>query len=220
MRYYGNPSSPKVRDLMVARDDFGMITTPRQGNVLMDGVSVIADNGCYGDGFPGYGKWISWLESMTPRVAQFEFATAPDVFDAESGIGDAPATLDRSMPWLPAIRSLGYPVAFVAQDGSEAPGMIPWDLLDVLFIGGGDEWKRGRRSQFVIEEALRRGKKVHMGRCVNGLSSMWSAHERGCHTSDSTYLRFGPDRNVDNVIRWLDIINQQTGLFPQPGGVV
>jgi hypothetical protein len=186
VRYYGNPSSPKVRDLMVARDDFGMITTPKQGNVLMDNVSVIADNGCYGDGFPGYGKWISWLESMTPRIAQFEFATAPDVFDA--------------------------------QDGSEAPGMIPWDLIDVLFIGGGDDWKRGRRSQLVIEEALRRGKRVHMGRCVNGLSSMWSAHERGCHTSDSTYLRFGPDKNVDNVTRWLDIINQQAGLFPQPGG--
>ncbi|MFE9127337.1 hypothetical protein ACFYOF_18290 [Streptomyces sp. NPDC007148] len=47
---------------------------------------------------------------------------------------DAAATLAESLPWLERIRGLGVPVAFAAQDGSEH-GHIPWDLIDVLFLG-------------------------------------------------------------------------------------
>jgi len=202
---------------MAARDDFGAMMTPKQGNKLPDDVVFACDNGCYGDGWPGYGKWISFLESLAPYADRCLFAVAPDVFRPDLGRGDSVATLKRSLPWLPVIRSLGFPAAFVAQEGSEAPGMIPWDLVDVVFIGGGDEWKLGRPSQLVIEAALARGKRVHFGRKVNGLSSMWKAHNRGCHTSDSTYIRYGPDKNVLDVIQWLDIINNHGEMFAAAG---
>lgn len=218
MIYYGNPSTATVRNLMVRRDDFGMITTPEQGNKVLPGVKVIGDNGCFGKGYPGDEKWVTWVETtLCPHREQTGFVVAPDVFLTEQKIGDAVATLERSLPWLRIIRGMGLPAAFVAQDGSEAPGMIPWPELDVLFVGGGDTWKKGRRSQDVIEEALARGKRVHMGRCVNGLSSMWSAHERGCHSSDSTFLRYGPNWNVRKIVAWLDVINLQDGFFPRVG---
>jgi hypothetical protein len=156
---------------MAQRADLCAIRTPLQGNRVPDGTRWAADNGCFGDGFPGYGKWIGWLEGHAEHADRALFATAPDVFRPDLGRGDAKATLKRSLPWLPAIRALGYPTAFVAQEGSENPGLIPWELVDVVFIGGGDEWKLGRGSQLVVDEALRRGRRVHMGR-VNSLERL------------------------------------------------
>jgi hypothetical protein len=91
----------------------GCIVTPMQGNRVPDGATWIADNGCYGHGYPGDGEWIAWLASRKADRSSCLFATAPDV------VGDAVATLARSGPWLPRIRTLGYPAALVAQDGLE-----------------------------------------------------------------------------------------------------
>src|SRR5262245_29788659 len=194
---------------MATRDDFGAMMTPKQGNKLPADAVFACDTGLYGRGrgWPGYDKWLRFLEGLAPHADRCLFATAPDEFRPDLGRGDAEATLARSLPWLPVIRSLGFPAAFVAQEGSERPGMIPWDQLDVLFIGGGDEWKLGPLSQQVIDAALDRGKHVHFGRKVNGLASMRRAHDRGCHSSDSTYIAFAPDKNVRNIVRWLDTIN-------------
>jgi hypothetical protein len=219
--YLAPPSTPLVRDLMAQRADLCAIRTPLQGNRVPDGTRWAADNGCFGDGFPGYGKWIGWLEGHAEHADRALFATAPDVFRPDLGRGDAKATLKRSLPWLPAIRALGYPTAFVAQEGSENPGLIPWELVDVVFIGGGDEWKLGRGSQLVVDEALRRGRRVHMGR-VNSLERLASATKRGIHTADGTYSVFAPDKNIRDVCRWLDIVNGQLDLFavgiPNQGG--
>jgi hypothetical protein len=215
--YLGNPSTRFVRDRMAERDDLGAMMTPKQGNKLPDDTVFACDTGLFGGEWTGYGKWISFLEKLAPHADRCLFATAPDVFRPDLGRGDADGTLALSLPWLPVIRSLGFPTAFVAQEDSEQPGMIPWELVDVVFIGGGDAWKLGRPSQLVIEAALARGKRVHFGRKVNGLSSMWKAHNRGCHTSDSTFISFGPDKNVLEVIRWLDIINNHGEMFAAAG---
>lgn len=218
MLYLANGSSPKVREAMT-RSELGQMCTPAERRAPLDGVTWAADNGCFGKGYPGDDAWVKFAESLIPHLDRVAFVVAPDVFLPEQGVGDAVATLERSLPWLRVIRGMGFPAAFVAQDGCEVPGMVPWPDLDVLFVGGGDAWKKGRRSQVVIEEALARGKRVHMGRCVNGLSSMWSAHERGCHSSDSTFLRYGPNWNVRKIVAWLDVINHQDGLFPRVGEV-
>src|SRR5215468_471519 len=96
----------------------GCITTPKQGNRLPDGVTFCADNGAYGTGYPGDGAWWLWLQTLPAE--RCAFAVAPDVpFDAV-------ATLERSSPWLPRIRSLGIPAAYAAQDGIEHT-TVPWD---------------------------------------------------------------------------------------------
>lgn len=195
MRFFGNPtSSQKVHDAM--RDGLiDFIDTPGQGNVRPAGVAWCADNGCYGKGYPGEAAWFAWLEANAHNAATCVFAVAPDV------VADAEATLSRSLPWLPKIRDLGYPAAFVAQNGLTIE-TCPWDEFDVLFIGGDDAFKLGREARVLIREAKARGKHVHMGR-VNSEKRMRYAQAVGCDSVDGTYLVFGPDVNLPKVLGWL-----------------
>src|SRR5690349_16728191 len=112
----------------------GLIDQPAQRkstqtNAAHDvGVLWCADNGCFADKWDE-AVWWKFLVDNAHRASTCLFAVAPDV------VGDAAATLERSAPWLGKIRELGYPVAFVAQDGLEVLP-VPWDEFDVLFIGG------------------------------------------------------------------------------------
>ena len=200
MRYFANPTTVSVRDAMTT-GKISAIMTPMQGNSLPEGVEWCADNGCFGKGWPGETAWLAWLESYTPEQrSRCRFAVAPDV------VGDAAATLARSLPWLAAIRALGYPVAYVAQDGSETISP-PWDSLDVLFIGGSTEWKLGHHARALVREAKQRGKRVHMGR-VNSERRYRYALAIGCDSADGTYLTFGPEMNLPNVLSWLRVTDQ------------
>lgn len=200
MRYFATPSTQRVRDAMTA-GHLGMIATPMQGNRILDGVEWAADNGCgpgrtgVARGYPGDEAWWIWLKSRTPeQVARCAFAVAPDV------LCDAMATLDRSLPWLPKIRSLGYSAAVVAQNGLEDL-IVPWDAFDVLFLGGDTEWKLGRAARVLTAEARRLGKGVHMGR-VNSEKRYRYAHAIGCTSVDGTYLTYGPDVNLPSLLAW------------------
>lgn len=192
MLYFANPCSPLVvaamRDGLIA-----YIDTPAQGNRRPAGIPWCADNGRYGKGWPGADEWIAWLASMDP--ADCLFATAPDV------VGDAAATLAESLPWLPRIRALGYPAALVAQDGLESLD-VPWDAFDVLFIGGTTAWKLGPHARTLVAEAKHHGKRVHMGR-VNSERRYRYAAAIGCDSADGTYLTFGPDRNLPDLLAWV-----------------
>lgn len=206
MLYLATPSTQRVRDAMAnPANNLGLITTPKQGNKHVSGVPWVADNGCYSKGYPGDAKWFAWLESLTEHAPRCLFAVAPDV------VADAVATLKRSAPWLPRIRALGYPAALVAQDGLETLA-VSWDEFDVLFIGGSTEWKLGSHAAHLIAEAKAHGKRVHMGR-VNSLERLRGAHLRGCDTADGTYIAFGPDVNLPDVLRWLRTVNTQDTLF-------
>ena len=124
MLYFANPASSQVVAAM--RDGLlGFIDTPAQGNARPSGLTWCADNGCFGKGYPGDGEWFAWLERHAVDADSCAFAVAPDV------VGDAAATIARSLPWLPRIRALGYPAAYVAQDGSESIPP-PWDDLDEI----------------------------------------------------------------------------------------
>lgn len=215
--WFGNPSTARVRDRMVWRakhrgGDFGCITTPKQGNTLPDDAPLIADNGRYGNGWSSFGRWVGWLESMQDIADRFRFVTAPDVFDSNLHRGDAAQTLALGRVWLPVIRSFGYPAAFVSQEESHKPGMIPWDELDALFIGGGDMWKWGPAVVDLCHEAKARGKWVHFGR-VNSLKRCKAALDKGGDSADGTFLAKGPDENLPIVEGWLNTLNPQHGLF-------
>lgn len=191
--YLANASSSMVRDAMRA-GLIGQMVTPAEGRKPLSGVSYAADNGRYGKGYPGDVQWFAWLNSL-PREHCL-FAVAPDV------VADAEATLRDSLPWLPRIRSLGFPAAFVAQDGLEDIE-VPWDEFDVLFIGGTTQWKLSPNAARLAREAKDRGKRVHMGR-VNSGRRKAIADLFECDTVDGTFLAFGPDVNLPHLLRWMD----------------
>lgn len=124
---------------------------------------------------------------------------------------DAAATLTESLPWLEPIRALGIPTAFAAQDGSEH-GLIPWHLIDVLFLAGSTEWKTGPAAHRLALQARERGLAVHMGR-VNSRRRLRIAQAFGCATADGTYLAFGPDTNLPRLLAWMSELRALPTLF-------
>lgn len=192
MLYLANPCGPAVITAMQA-EEIGYIDTPAQGNKRPEGVTWCADNGAFSDRWDAE-TWWRFLVDNAAAAASCLFAVAPDV------VCDAAATLQRSLPWLPKIRALGYPVAFVAQDGQESLP-VPWGQLDCLFIGGTTEWKLGHHARTLVAEAKARGKWVHMGR-VNSRRRYQYAEAIGCDSCDGTYLTFGPDTNLPKLLGW------------------
>jgi hypothetical protein len=185
--------------------ELGMIVTPNQGNRLPYGVKWCADNGCgptrtgpVGSAYPGDDAFLAWLDKLSDRATDCRFAVAPDV------LGDAAATLARSLPMMPKIRAMGYKVALVAQDGLEHMiDQIPWDDFDALFIGGSTEFKLSPGAARIVAEAKRHGKWVHMGR-VNSRKRLMYAYAIGCDSADGTYLVYGPSVNLPKLMGWLD----------------
>lgn len=180
------------------------IDTPKQGNNRTPGVVWCADNGCFGKGYPGDTAWYAWLTTHQDAADTCLFAVAPDV------VGDAPATLQRSLPWLPKIRALGYPAAFAAQDGLQDLE-VPWDEFDVLFIGGTTEWKLGVHARRLVAEAKQHRKWVHMGR-VNSARRYRYAEHIGCNSVDGTYLTYGPNVLLPDVLAWIESANHLFSL--------
>lgn len=181
---------------MMLEKRLGYIDTPYQQNVRPDADLIwIADNGCYSNRFRT-DHWWKFLERHAHLAGSCMFATAPDV------VGDALATLERAKPWLYRIRQLGYPVAYVAQDGQEDVP-IPWEEIDALFIGGSTEFKLGGYAQQLCREAKDRGKWVHMGR-VNSRKRWKLAESWGCDSADGTFLTYAPDHNLQRMLRWFE----------------
>jgi hypothetical protein len=208
VRYFANPCGERVMDAMRA-GLIDLIDQPNQSKrppcdeMRAAGVPWVADNGAFSDKFDET-KWWKFLTDNAHAADTCVFAVAPDV------VGDAQATLDRSLPWLPKIRALGYPAAFVAQDGLEDLE-VPWDEFDCLFIGGTTTWKLNPHARALVREAKARGKWVHMGR-VNSERRWRYADAIGCDSVDGTYLTFGPDTNLPKLLAWTRN-NDQPGMF-------
>lgn len=209
MIYFANPTGDPVVHQAMADGLVGFIDTPHQRNKRPAGIVWCADNGCFGQAKTKAKRfreehWWSWL-CGAEGVDMCAFATAPDV------VGDAEATLARSTPWLSKIRQLGYPAAFVAQDGFDHIP-VPWDEFDVLFIGGTDDFKVGPEGHRAIAAGRAHGKWVHCGR-VNGGRRYRMAHALGCDSVDGTYLRFGPSVLLPNLLHWKQQAFSQHALF-------
>lgn len=213
MLYFANPTGSAM-NYMLDRT-LGYIDTPLQGNKRPAGVIWCADNGCFNDHTFDEDRWWNWLVKHCGAVSDCVFATAPDV------MGDHAATVVRSEPWLQRIRDLGYPAAFVAQDGS-TPANIPWNDFDVLFVGGTNDFKLGSDAHAVILEAKSRKMWVHAGR-INSrkryrmfASSLYGpslAGGTGCESCDGTYLVFGPKVNLPKLLSWIDEYKSCPELF-------
>ncbi|MET8411728.1 hypothetical protein ABZV34_27145 [Streptomyces sp. NPDC005195] len=206
MLHLATPSGADVRAAMQA-GLLACMTTPAQGNVIPAGALYACDNGKFGKGWPGAAAWFAWLTTTVERYGSERclWAVAPDV------PMDAAATLAESLPWLEEIRALGIPAAFAAQDGSEH-GLVPWELVDVLFLAGSTEWKTSPVAHRLAREARGRGLRVHMGR-VNSRRRLRLADAFGCTSADGTYLAFGPDTNLPRLLAWLDELHTAPALF-------
>jgi hypothetical protein len=189
------------------RPDLGVMYQPGMQNQPgpLKFVPWGADNACYsqGDRFDA-GDWLEWLASLRRFRERCLFAVAPDV------VGDAEATLARSRPYLPTIRQLGFPAAYVTQDGCTS-ALVPWGECDALFVGGTDGWKLSEASWALCREAKLRGLHVHVGR-VNSWRRMKACAVSGVDSVDGTYLLWGPDVNFPKLIDWLDSVNRQSSL--------
>lgn len=119
---------------------------------------------------------------------------------------NAAATLERSAPVLPRLREAGYPAALVGQDGLENL-VVPWDEFDVLFLGGSTTWKLSRQAWSLSREAIKRGKRVHMGR-VNSYKRLLYAQEIGCDSADGTFLAFAPTRRLLRILDRVQAYNE------------
>lgn len=190
MIYFANPTGRAVDQMRAGM--LGFIDTPMQGNARPDGVTWCADNGCFGTKTFNIEHWWAWLEKHSVDAATCLFATAPDV------VGDHAATLERSAPWMPKIRALGYPVAFVAQDGATID-TVPWLEFDALFIGGTTEFKLGHTARELAAHAKGLGMWVHMGR-VNSAKRIRYAESIGCDSVDGTHLVFQPDQALSDPV--------------------
>lgn len=202
--YLTGCKNPKVTAAARLTGSLGLLNTPAARYDRSEWPVWAADNGAFNaKTYKGDDAWFAWLSAQDPEGCLF--ATAPDV------VGDAAATFERSMPWLPRIRALGFPAAFVAQDGLEDLA-VPWDAFDVLFIGGTTEWKLGAAARQIVADAKTRGKHVHMGRVNSERRLRYAAHI-GCDSADGTFLAFGPDVNLPRLLAWLRGVSDQGDLF-------
>lgn len=173
--------------------------TPMMGNRLPADRVWAADTGCFTQPAKyDEEQYLRWLDARNPETCLF--ATAPDV------VGDAEATVERSLPVLPKIRDVGYEAALVGQDGM-TKDMVPWNDIDAFFVGGSTEWKLGPDAAALVAEAKSRGKRTHMGR-VNSLRRLRYADSIGCQSADGTFIAFAPTINIKRVRRWLTAMNE------------
>lgn len=185
--------------------------------VVQDYPAWAADNGMFTKTKKGFSALAFILMLLQPNllanVSRCLFVAAPDVLivgQDGSVVGDAAKTLLRFPLWASVIRSLGYPVALVAQDGLEnLLDNVPWNDVDVLFLGGSTEWKLSEAAHRCSDEAKRRGKRTHMGR-VNSYRRLALANSWGIDTADGTYLKYGPDVNLPNLLSWLERLQNET----------
>jgi hypothetical protein len=218
--YLTGSSGPAVRAAARGRADQGLMVSPLRPDYLTHVGDYPAgfglDNGVFSKATPFDPEKF---KALVDRVAADRtladrclFAVAPDV------VGDPVKTRENARHWLPWLRSRGLPAAFVLQDGCEslADG-VPWGAFDVLFVGGSTSWKVGRSLTFetgysdwirIFRTADERGVPVHVGRVNSWERSEVAFYGLGAKSADGTFLAFGPDKNLPELVGWLDRANR------------
>ena len=187
----------------------GMLCQPNYGTP-MGHITWAADTGIFGKTPFSLARYLRKLERWSSVQKQCLFATAPDV------VADWPGTLEKSLPVIPAIKQLGYPVALVLQDGATSD-TVPWDILDAVFVGGTTKWKLSEDAYVLVAEANRRGLWTHMGR-VNSLRRLQAADIAGYDSVDGTHVVYSPDLNSHHILSWLDNLMLQPRMKLVSGG--
>lgn len=144
------------------------------------GIPFALDNGCFRRYDPA--KIISMLRNYQ-GLPGCTFAVLPDV------VCNHAETLTLFREWLPRYQAMGYPPAFVLQNGV-SPDTVPYDDVSALFIGGDTAFKFSLLVRDIARIAKGRGLWIHMGR-VNSERRIRYAASIGCDSFDGTgYSKF------------------------------
>jgi hypothetical protein len=186
----------------------GEIEDPRLGVLLRPGNGNMptakpwaVDNGAFA-GFdePAFLRLLDRLRGHQGCL----WVVAPDV------VADHAATLALFCSWEPRIRGMGFPVAFVAQDGLRRDP--PWERFDCLFIGGSTAYKLSTDAAMLGVEAKQRGKLLHVGR-VNSLARIQHAIDIGADSIDGTSFSRFPERWIPWALSRMPRLEAQTSLW-------
>lgn len=186
-----------------------ILTTSKSNNHgipsrLKRGVSWCLDNGVFTGKF-SLDAWVRKIESLREYKDTCYFVTIPDV------VGDFENTLKNFSIYRKYAD--GFPVAIVSQDGiRKISHKIPWDEFDFMFLGGSDDHKLGKESWWVIDEAKKHSKFIHVGR-VNSISRMKRFYM--ADSWDGTHLGFNPSdvRKFYYSVIQIRAMNQTRRLF-------
>jgi hypothetical protein len=156
------------------------------------------DNGAF-KGFDE-GAFVRMLERFADCPGCL-FVAAPDF------VGDAASTLARWPFWSRVIRGVGFPAAFVAQDGI-TPDRVPWPEIGCLFIGGTTAFKVSTAARDLCGVAKARDVWVHWGR-VNGKRRYELARKAGADSIDGSGFSRYPDTRIPMIDAWHGEIDKQ-----------
>lgn len=202
--------SGSTRQFFTRPDLFGVMfnTAARTGlqyEALESGSKFMVDNGVF-SGLWAEEKWRDGLKKFLPYSHNCKAVIIPDA------IGDWRETLARFELYYAEVKALGLPVAYATQDGQPLD-LVPWDRIDVLFIGGSNYHKRGKEAELLALEAKRRGIWVHVGR----VSSIFAARKYWpwADSYDGTTFRFEPDKKEEKLIPQMEIFFNETNRAHQ-----
>lgn len=177
---------------------FGHLVTPYTKPKIETGRLWGMDNGAFNGKF-NERLWKQTLEKYKGFKKRCLFVVSPDSYM------NAIETMELYRHYGWRIKSDGWKVAFVAQDGQESFRMPEYD---VLFIGGSTEWKLSDGAKNCILKAQKKNKWVHVGR-VNTGKRIRHFQLLGVNSIDGTALAFGEDKNF----KWINKQLAQKPLF-------
>lgn len=171
----------------------GMLRTPQSGNSIQHAVDLnmpwALDNGCYVSYDP---PAILRMLARWRGLPGCKFAVVPDV------VGDHESTMLLFRAWVGTYHALGYPPAFVLQNGVKIDA-IPWGSISAIFIGGDTAFKFSDVVRKIVIEGKRRGKWIHMGR-VNSRLRIRYARSIGCDSFDGTGCSIAPRQRITELL--------------------
>ena len=174
MKYLIDKSPKILKEKIRSSFVVGQLLTPLTAYSHWGGIYAI-DNGAFSEFREDKHKRL--IKRQKNKRSSCLFVTCPDI------VGSGRRTLELFKyrnRWIP----LEWPIAFVAQDGSEDLP-IPWEKIKAIFIGGKDPWKDSQASADIVKTAKILGVHVHVGR-VNTPKRFIHFHELGADTCDGS----------------------------------
>lgn len=220
--FTGTAHDERTLEAAERRNDLGVVVTPKtQEYIERHGPfpSIMVDNGAFqGSGFNGkrFLGTLDRIEANPDAKKKVYFVIAPDTpFHAKE-------TLEQFDEWADEIHARGLPVALAAQNGMEDMiDQLPWDKMDVLFIGGDTNWKTGKfdnpeqkkKFRALLERAHDEGIPIHMGRVNTEFRSEIAHWNLGMQSADGTGIKAHPVEQLKVVEQFLDRWNDPSGRY-------
>lgn len=169
-------------------------------DALEQGCNFFIDNGIYANKFNPVLWYSELVSTYLPYKHNCYGVIIPDYLyylPNKQVRGDWQKTLKRFYLFYPYAKYHGFKIAYASQDGQPVD-LVPWDKIDVLFIGGSDYHKRGLEAEKLALKAKQLGKHVHVGR-VSSVSAI-KKYFGWADSWDGTTFIYEPDKKEEKLI--------------------